>query len=591
MSDNYSGVRVPRYSLLFFVFIVSPFAWAENVRLHVKGLSGELEQNVRARLSTVNTDLTINTDGVIADEGFYRRLDEALRQGLRALGYYDPTIDFEFKAKRSPGHSLLIVNVKQGVPVRIAGSDIVLKGEARQDSEYQMLLKKSRPKSGSILNHGHFSDFKASLLSLALRRGYFDAKMVKSQLAVAPQLHQAFWKMEFDSGQHYRFGNVLFQGSQIREDSLQNLVPFRQGEDYSAEKVGELNRRLASTGWFNSAVVSPNFRGAKKSGILPMDAVVTPRTRNTVELGGGYSSDVGVRFKTSWKKPWMNASGHSLTASADLSAPEQSLDVGYKIPLLRNSLEHYYLLQGGLKRSNLNDIASDTTMLSAARYWRLPGGWQSAINLHWSLDHYTQADVTATTMLLYPGVSINRTRQQGGMMPVWGDSQQYSVDVSSALWGSGTDFIRLQIQHVWIRTVAERHRFVLRGQIGWIEGDNFDRIPPSLRFFAGGDRSIRGYKYASLSPKDSEGKITGASKMLTGSLEYQYNVTDKWWGALFWDGGEAVNDIRQNDFKTGAGIGIRWASPAGAVKFDIAAPINSVNASRLEFYIGLGAEL
>ena len=101
MSDNYSGVRVPRYSLLFFVFIVSPFAWAENVRLHVKGLSGELEQNVRARLSTVNTDLTINTDGVIADEGFYRRLDEALRQGLRALGYYDPTIDFEFKAKRS----------------------------------------------------------------------------------------------------------------------------------------------------------------------------------------------------------------------------------------------------------------------------------------------------------------------------------------------------------------------------------------------------------------------------------------------------------------------------------------------------------
>ncbi|SUX70502.1 outer membrane protein assembly factor [Citrobacter braakii] len=89
----------------------------------------------------------------------------------------------------------------------------------------------------------------------------------------------------------------------------------------------------------------------------------------------------------------------------------------------------------------------------------------------------------------------------------------------------------------------------MRGNLGWIETGDFDKVPPDLRFFAGGDRSIRGYKYKSISPEGSDGKLKGASKLATGSLEYQYNVTGKWWGAMFVDSGEAVSDIRRSDFK------------------------------------------
>lgn len=113
------------------------------------------------------------------------------------------------------------------------------------------------------------------------------------------------------------------------------------------------------------------------------------------------------------------------------------------------------------------------------------------------------------------------------------------------MWGSDINFIVMQAQDVWIRTLYDRHRFVVRGNLGWIEADNFDKVPPDLRFFAGGDRSIRGYKYKSISPKDDDGKLIGASKLATGSLEYQYNVSGKWWGAVFVDSGEAVSDIRE----------------------------------------------
>ncbi len=79
--------------------------------------------------------------------------------------------------------------------------------------------------------------------------------------------------------------------------------------------------------------------------------------------------------------------------------------------------------------------------------------------------------------------------------------------------------------------------------------------------------------------------------MATGSLEYQYNVSGKWWGAVFVDAGEAVNDISQSDIKTGAGIGVRWASPVGPIKFDIARPIGDREEHGLQFYVGLGPEL
>lgn len=106
-----------------------------------------------------------------------------------------------------------------------------------------------------------------------------------------------------------------------------------------------------------------------------------------------------------------------------------------------------------------------------------------------------------------------------------------------------------------------------------------------------GDGSIRGYGYQKISPEDSQGKLTGASKLLVGSVEYQYNFTGNWWSAWFIDSGEAVNDIKRSDFKTGAGTGIRWASPVGPIKFDIATPIGDPDNKKIQFYIGLGTEL
>ncbi len=572
-------------NLCWAALLMASASTAAPVRLQVEGLSGALQKNVRAQLST------IQVDEVTPDRRFRARVDDAIRKGLKALGYYEPTIDFEL---REPPAGVAVRCCwrasNPGEPVRIGATNVILRGGARDDKEYLALLKK-RPAVGTVLNHNDYDSFKKGLTSVALRRGYFDSEYKKSQLGVSVERRQAFWDIDYDSGTRYRFGDVTFAGSQIREEYLQNLVPFKKGDYYQSSDVAELSRRLSATGWFNSVVVAPEFEKSRQTKVLPLRGVVSPRIKNTVEVGAGYSTDVGPRLKANWRKPWINSYGHSLTTSTSISAPEQQLDFSYKMPLLKNPLEQYYLVQGGFKRTDLNDTEADSTTLAVSRYWDLSSGWQRAINLRWSLDHFTQANVTHTTMLLYPGVMLSRTRSRGGLMPTWGDSQRYSIDYSDTAWGSDVDFVVLQAQNAWIRTLYDKHRFVARGNLGWIETNDFERVPPDLRFFAGGDRSIRGYKYKSISPENDKGKLTGASKLATGSLEYQYNVTGKWWGAVFVDSGEAVNDIKQSNFKTGAGVGVRWQSPVGPIKLDFAVPVGDKEEHGLQFYIGLGPEL
>ncbi|STV25417.1 surface antigen [Klebsiella pneumoniae] len=320
----------------------------------------------------------IQSDEVTPDRRFRARVDDAIREGLKALGYYEPTIEFDLRPPPKRGRQVLIAKVTPGEPVRIGGTEVILRGGARTDSDYLALLK-TRPAIGTVLNHGDYDGFKSSLTRVALRKGYFDSEFLKSQLGVSLDRHQAFWDIDYDSGERYRFGHVTFSGSQIRDEYLQNLVPFKEGDYYTSQDLAELNRRLAATGWFSSVVVAPDFAKSRKTKVLPLQGVVSPRKENTVETGVGYSTDVGPRVKATWKKPWVNSYGHSLTSSVSLSAPEQQFDFTYKVPLLKSPLEQYYLMQGGFKRTDLNDTQADSTTLGVSRFWEMSSGWQRAI--------------------------------------------------------------------------------------------------------------------------------------------------------------------------------------------------------------------
>lgn len=607
-AESFVGLRVRLFVL---ACALSARAAAAPYEVTVLGLSGPVEENVQALLAPVRA-----ADASEQRQAFRAQVDKAIRNGLEALGYYHYEIRYRWEKplgkdgsplqqgesetlteqqRRQTGadRTRLTARVTLGEPVRIAKASFVIEGKELKNYPQFRRLQRKLPKEGTQLNHGEYSDFKASVERTAMRYGYFDGQFRTRELRVNAETNEAEWLLVYAPAERYRFGKVSFKGSQIRENILDNLVPFAEGTPYGSDGIAELNRRLSASGWFNSIVVTPDVEAARHdpNRQLPVTARVSPKIRNSVETGLGYSTDVGARGKLVWKKPWLNDSGDSIEAAADVSKLEQMLDFSYRLPLEENALEQFWLLSGGYKHEELNDTKADTATIAATRHWDPYEGWQKSLSLKWRADDFTQGSVENKTMMLYPEFTLSYTRSRGGLMPRWGQSQRYTVGYANGLWGSDIDALMLEAQFVLIRTYARRHRFVLRSHLGWIETGEFDKVPPDLRFFAGGDRSIRGYDYESVSPKDANGELTGAQKMLTASFEYQFKVTGKWWGAVFLDVGRADNDFELSHLKKGTGVGVRWESPLGPVKLDIAKPVGDPSENSLQFYIGLGPEL
>ncbi|BFU60697.1 MULTISPECIES: autotransporter assembly complex protein TamA [Rodentibacter] len=568
-------------ALLLFLSALSAFA-EQTVDIEIRGIKGE-----RAiRNTKLNVEL-IEKEEMDGSDRYKRLVTEAVDKGLRVFGYYDSSVTFELKKRK--GRDLLIANVTPGEPTRIAGTDVKIEGEAAQDEAFKA-LRKNLPKNGELVEHQKYSDYKNSISTLALARGYLDGKFTISRLEISPETHQAWWRMLFESGVRYHYGNIKFHHSQIREDYLQNMLKIHTGEPYLVNQLSEFSNDFSSTNWFSSVLLQPQVDEQKK--VVNLDVLLYPRKKNAMELGVGFATDTGPHLQIGWTKPWINDRGHSFRTNLYVSAPKQTLEATYRVPLLKNPLNYYYEFSGGLENEDKNDTKTTALTLAGLRYWNNAEGWQYFAGVRARYDKFTQADVEDKTLLVYPTGGFNRTRLRGGIFPTWGDAQKITVDVAYKGLLSDASFFKVQASTGWIRTYAENHRIITRAEIGYLNTKDINKIPPTLRFFAGGDRSVRGYGYKKISPKDRKGKLVGGSRLVTGSFEYQYQVYPSWWAATFVDAGLAANRFSQEELRYGAGVGVRWASPVGAIKFDIATPIrNKDNSKNIQFYIGLGTEI
>jgi translocation and assembly module TamA len=120
------------------------------------------------------------------------------------------------------------------------------------------------------------------------------------------------------------------------------------------------------------------------------------------------------------------------------------------------------------------------------------------------------------------------------------------------------------------------------------QGDSSKDLPITLRFFAGGDNSVRGYRYQSLGPRSDEGDIVGGKNLLIGNFELERAIGKNWGVAAFYDAGNAFNNFSSIDPAQGAGLGCRYYTPVGPVKLDLAREINVASPGyRIHFSIGL----
>ncbi|MCE9684235.1 autotransporter assembly complex protein TamA [Halomonas alkalisoli] len=597
----------------------------------IDGLEGDVADNVRHYLGSLDA----------AQYGRVRLEGEVLRrtrEAMRVYGYYEPQIHQRLEERDPPRHVELVI--EPGPQVIIEVLDIRLEGDARNDGPFRDTVEAFPLDVGDPLQHAPWDRMRNRLANLSLERGYFDWNFTDRRMEVRPFDESARLYLALDSGPRYAFGDVTIRGSHILEERLRRMAPFTPGEPYLAGDVALYAQRLGQAGWFSSVSVRPrldsrrqlaltppelgwwNEVGAQGEAtlpsdraeptpppadgprlsaealaavttlhrperpVMPIDVVLAPADRHQFEVAVGYATDVGPRLGFGWEQPWINRYGHSLDHDLFISQPEQRLTGTYLLPL-DDPLRDQYRLQYGLRHRDMDDTRTLENTIELARRWEFDNRWVQTLYLRATYEDFTQGGEADSVLIYYPGVSWSRTRTRDPRFPSWGDRQRIAFEYSDSMWGSDADFLRMTGDTEWIRMLGSNLRFVNRLGLGAIETSDFSQVPPSLRFFTGGDRTVRGYGYETLAPRNEEGRLRGGQQLLTASTEVQHRITGNWWGAAFIDTGDAFDDWGPDSLNTGAGLGVRWISPVGPVRFDVAHPFDDEeNAWRLHFAIG-----
>lgn len=567
-------------SLLLLALMITTLSARADLEVNVEPDNERVKDNIEAFVGEI--DATSRRDlERIANHSKQQATDAA-----RALGYYQTQIEHRVTGR---GEALtLVLEVQLGEPVRLDEVNIRVEGPGAGTEPFDLeAQQRGRLQPGDRLHHGHYEAIKSHIANQALRYGYFSGQFSQQRLVVNVEENQADIELVYQTGQRFRLGDVIFSDTPFTENLLQRMVSFDTGVPYDADVIAKLNRDLLASGYFETVQVSAPASRAE-NGLIPVEVNITERKPHSVGFGGGYSTDVGVRARANWTEHWVNARGHKRGAELELSLPRQELTGYYQIPLTHpqtNSLRFF----GGWQNEDIDDIESQSFTIGAQHEKLLESGWERVAGLRLEHERFSLGNDSGESTLLIPGVSFKRTKSVGGIDP----SRGYSLvlDVQGAKEGvlSDVDFARVFSTAKGLYTLKEDHRFLARLGLGAVFSSDFDQIPPSLRFFAGGDQSVRGYDYRTLSPTDESDERVGGRYLLETSLEYQYEFIDKWRAATFVDHGNAMDSL-SGARETSVGVGVRWVSPVGPVRIDLAQSVSDPDEG-FRIHFSLGPEL
>jgi len=143
----------------------------------------------------------------------------------------------------------------------------------------------------------------------------------------------------------------------------------------------------------------------------------------------------------------------------------------------------------------------------------------------------------------------------------------------------------LDLQAKWISTLGPG-RLIARFDIGTTLANDAADLPVSIKYFAGGDQNVRGYQYQSLGPENELGEVVGGKHLFVASAEYDFRVHPDWKLAVFYDTGNAFSEFDDLNLQSSAGIGVRWLSPIGPIRVDLASALDNDNKLRLHITMG-----
>jgi translocation and assembly module TamA len=295
-------------------------------------------------------------------------------------------------------------------------------------------------------------------------------------------------------------------------------------------------------------------------------------------VGIGYATDSKARSTLSWENRRLNDRGHRMRAELKAAQIEQSFETRYVVPIGDPALEKFSL-EARWARDDRGDLETRTLRLQPS-VTHVLGDWQRVLSASLSnVETLTAATPTQpasrdSSLLVIPGISYASVPR--GYLGEALFSRTFNAELrgSAAALGAPTEFLQLKVEAEKVFNLAPKWNTYVRGQLGTTWVSETTKLPGTERFFAGGDRSVRGFGYNDLSPLDDGGAKIGGRHLFTGSAELIRDLPRNLALALFVDVGNAFDDFG-DPLQYSAGIGVRFRLPVVSVGIDLAQPLTN----------------
>ena len=467
--------------------------------------------------------------------------------------------------------------IDPGPPVIIDDVAVGVTGPGAEHPAFRALLDKPALRRGDRLDHATYDGLKAELRRLAATLGYAEAKFTASEMLVDIASHSARIQLALETGPRYAFGATVIRQESLEDGFLRRYLRYRESEPYDASQLLRTQFALDDSQYFSTVEVVAGEPDRERL-LIPVDIRAEPNRRNRYSTGVGYATDTKWRGTLTWENRRLNDRGHRSRVEIKAAQVQQSVEGRYVIPIGDPALEKVSL-EARYGREDRGDLETRTTRFQPS-VTQVLGDWQRVASVSFSqvttvtAATATQPETSESNRLIIPSLSYASVPRGYLGEALFSRGLFAEVRGSSTALGAADDFIQLRLEAERVFDLAPKWHAFLRGQLGatWVSAT--EKLPGTERFFAGGDRSVRGFGFNDLSPLDAGGAKIGGRHLFTGTAELIRDLPRNLALALFVDAGNAF-DTFGDPLQYSAGIGIRFRLPVVSVGLDLAQPLTN----------------
>lgn len=561
-------------------------AQAVEVRFDVAGAG--LPDDVRGGLKSVMVPVQIKD---VTQELANTRLlaENRLNNALQVFGYYHPEYQWRVEFVKEDRY-IFHYTVNPGPRVQVAGVALDVTGPGADLPAITKLRNGFPLKTGDPLRQDVYEKTKAQWLSAAQNEGYIDAEFSRHEIVLDRKKNVAEISLTLQTGPRFVFGETHIDGAPTYPAAFLNrYVAYEPGDVFSYGKLSQTQNNFLSANRFGSANVLPD-REATKGNVVPVQVDLTTLKPKRFKSGLGYGTDTGGRLTARYEDVNFRHSANELSLQADVAELRQGFGGRFVWPSYQD-LHAYTAVYSSLRRETVDTYTTRLFDLGVERARHLGNGVIGSAALTYRNEIFQLGLQRGHSILILPALRARKQNVQDPLRPRRGYQYDATLNTSATAWGSDTDFVQFSGRgETWI-PFNNATRVALRTNVGttWQHNATILALPPSLRFFAGGDRSVRGYDYQSQGPRDASGAVIGGRHLLTGSVELQRDIASLFGAVLFYDAGNAFDNLAAFDVLQSVGIGARVYSPVGPIRLDVAHPLGDPTARAFRIHFSAGA--